>query len=132
MASNLRELAESKLSITLEGRWALPVILVTPDGDIISESLNDDLGLRGQIKYDTVVTNPETGEETVVNEPVVSLRISSLSRVPKAGEKWAVRIPTTPSVSATKEDFLIGTDRPPEGGSSIGFIRLYLRRAVQS
>ena len=51
---NLRELAESDLGTTLEGDFALPVELIDPDG--VKQSL------VGQVLYDTVEFNPETGE----------------------------------------------------------------------
>lgn len=129
---NLRERAELDLARTLEGDFSLPVELVDPDGNEITASINDSGGLRGQIIFDTVKLNPDTGEEMVLNSPVVSLRRSSLARVPEPGETWLVRIPTTPSVAAAKDDFVIDPSRPPEGGRSLGFIRLYLRRAEQS
>jgi hypothetical protein len=126
MSINLREQVESDLAVSLEGDWALPVELVTPDGEVI-----DDIP-GAQILYDTVRVNPDTGEEMVVNNPIVVLRRSSLSRVPQPGEVWAVRIPVTPSTTAPLADFVIDPTRPPEGGASIGFIRLYLRKAKQS
>lgn len=128
---NLREQVESDLSFTLEGLWGLPVELIDPDGNEITLTVSG-APLVGQILYDVVKINPETGEEMIVNKPVVTLRRSSLSRVPEPGEKWFVRIPTSPSTTATKEDFIIDQTRPPEGGASIGFIRLYLRRAKES
>lgn len=123
--SNLRELGESDLAITLEGDFHLPVELIDPDGVIHT-------GLKGQVLYDTVVVDPETMEPMTVNNPIVSLRRSSLTRVPEAGEKWVVKIPTTPSTTAPFEDFLISPTRPPGGGASIGFIKLYLNRMEQS
>ena len=93
---NLRRLAEQDLETTLEGEWGLPVILIDPEGNVISKktgTLND---LTGQILYDTVKHDLDTGLPVVVNHPVVTVRRSSLSRVPKAGEKWLVRIPVSP------------------------------------
>jgi hypothetical protein len=121
---NLRELAESDLLTTLEGEWALPVTLISPDAETQT-------GIMGQVLYDTVRVNPETGEDMVVGNPVVSLRRSSLNRVPLSGENWIVKIPTIPSFTAPLEDFVIDPTRPIEGGRSIGFIRLYLRKVVQ-
>ena len=129
---NLRERVERDLARTLEGVFSLPVELVDPDGNEITASLNDDLGLRGQIIYDTVKLNPDTGGEIVINNPVVSLRRSSLARVPEPGEKWLVRIPIEPSTTAAKQNFIISPTRPPEGGRSLGFIRIYLQKAEQS
>lgn len=133
MTLNLREQAESDLSFTLEGAFGLPVTLIAPDGAIQSKSANDiTADLVGQVLYDTVRVNPDTGEEMVVNNPVVVLRRSSLDRIPIPGEKWIVKIPVDPLTTAILEDFLIDETRPPEGGRSIGFIRLYLRRVQQS
>ena len=130
---NLREQAELDLGKTLEGVFGLPVILIDPDGNIQSKSANDpDADLTGQVLYDTVKTSPDTGEDVVVNNPIVVLRRSSLDRVPAPNENWVVKIPVSPSVTAEKEDFIISPTRPPEGGTSIGFIRLYLQRIEQS
>lgn len=121
---SLREQVESDLSFTLEsiGDWGLPVELIDPDGLVYQ--------LNGQILYDTIVTDPETGGEIIVHKPVVTLRRSSLTRVPLSGEKWAVKIPIEPSLTANKVTFLL--ERPTEEGGSIGFIRLYLMKAKQS
>ena len=125
MAVNLRELAEKDLGASLEGEWSLPVNLVDPDGVRYD-------GLRGQILFDIVRVNPETGEEVTVKTPVVSLRRSSLARVPEPGENWIVEIPETPSELADKIQHVLSPTRPPEGGGSIGFIRLYLQLVEQS
>lgn len=130
---NLREQAEKDLAFTLEGDFKLPVVLWGPDGLKQDKSANDitsDLG--GMIQYDSVRMNPESGEQMVVNEPIVVLRRTSLTRIPLPGEKWVVQIPTTPSVTATKENFMISAARSPEGGGSVGFIRLYLQRVTDS
>jgi len=127
---NLREQVESDLAITLEGDFKLPVILISPDGETQDKSANDPTAdLVGQVLYDTLIQNPDTGAEMVVHKPVVTLRRSSLSRIPQSGEKWVVKIPTTPSYSAAKETFFL--ERPLEDGGAIGFIRLYLMRAIQ-
>lgn len=130
MPVNLRQKAEADLSKTLEGDFGLPVILIDPDGNEITENV---LGttLKGQILYSTVRTDPETGEPIIVNNPVVTLRRNSLARVPVPGEKWLVRIPVDPTSGANPIDFIIDLDRSPEGGRDIGFIRLYLRKAEQ-
>jgi hypothetical protein len=130
--TNLREQIETDLSFTLENNedFGLPVILYGPDGNKQDKSANVPAdNLMGQILYDTVRINPDTGEEMVVNNPIVTLRRSSLDRVPVAGETWAIAIPTTPSLTGTVSYFIIDATRAPEGGASIGFIRLYLRKA---
>lgn len=120
---NLRELIESDLGTTLEGDFALPVELIDPDGAKQT--------LVGQVLYDTITLDPETGEPITANNPMVALRRTSLTRVPVAGEKWIVKIPTDPSATAPLEEFMITGDRPPDGGRSIGYIRLHLMRVVQ-
>jgi hypothetical protein len=122
---NFRERVERDLAVSLEGRWGLPVALTGPDG--VRQA-----GLTGQVLYDIVRLNPETGEDVVVSTPVVTLRRSSLDRVPQAGENWIVEIPSEPRVDAPLVQYALSTVRPPEGGKSIGFIRLYLQQVEQS
>lgn len=122
---NLRVQVESDLHQTLEGDWGLPVVLISPDGVEQSKSKNNpDEDLKGQILYDHRTIDQETGLEILVNTPVVTLRVSSLDRVPEDGEKWEMQFPLTPDPDAPKESFIL-IGRPPEGGASIGFIRLY-------
>lgn len=122
---NLRELAEKDLGRSLEGEWSLPVNLIDPDGARYD-------GLRGQVLFDIVRVNPETGEEVTVQTPVVTLRRSTLARIPAPGENWIVEIPAIPSEAAAKVQHVLSPTRPPEGGASIGFIRLYLQAVEQS
>lgn len=122
---NLRELAEKDLGRSLEGEWSLPVNLIDPDGARYD-------GLRGQVLFDIVRVNPETGEEVTVQTPVITLRRSTMARIPAPGENWIVEIPATPSEAAAKVQHVLSPTRPPEGGASIGFIRLYLQAVEQA
>lgn len=132
MAVNLREKIEQDLGVTLEGAFSLPVSLIAPDGTIQSTKKGDrDTDLTGQILYDTVVEDPVTGGRVVINEPIVTLRRSSLIRVPEARETWSVKIPLDPNDPGTLTTFILDPTKSPEGGRSIGFIRLYLKKAVQ-
>lgn len=128
---NLRERIESDLRFSLEGRWGLPVVLISPDGVRQDTRAGSTDPLMGQILYDIVRTNPETGDVVVVETPVVTLRRSSLNRVPLAGENWIVEIPTGPSTTAPMQKYMLSSSRPPEGGRSIGVIRLYLQVVEQ-
>jgi hypothetical protein len=123
---NLREQLEADLEHALENPngFGLPAILIDPDGE-------EHGPYYGQILYDTRDID-DMGNMIIVHEPVVTLRLSSLARVPLAAEKnkWAVKIPTTPSLTAPKETFILS--RPSEDGRSLGFIRLYLTKTVQS
>lgn len=122
---NLRAQAEADLAVSLEDitGFGLPVELITPDGEVIEAV--------GQVLYDSTITN-EMGLETIVHKPVVTLRRSSLSRIPLSTDRprWACRIPGTPSPDADLVTYIVET--PTEGGGSIGFIRLYLTRAEQA
>lgn len=128
---NLREQANKDLGFTLEGEFALPVELIGPDGKLYNTNILTGEPLGGQVLYDTNEENPDTGAIITSNEPIVVLKKDSLARVPQPGEKWVVRIPVTPSSTAQKESFVLDRDRPPQGGNSLGFIRLYLRRNRQ-
>lgn len=132
MAVNLRKRVEADLKTSLEKDWGLPVVLISPDGEIIDTSENSGEALTGQVLYDTVTTNPETAEPVIVNNPIVTLRRSSLSRVPVSGERWVVKIPVDPDPDANLTEFVISKVRPPEGGRSIGFIKLFLQKAKQT
>jgi len=135
--TNLRERAESDLKKTLEKDFALPVTITSPDGvkqefsENSADPLNPDV-LSGQILYSYVAVNPDTGEEIIVNNPIVSLRRSSLTRVPEAGETWLFEIPITPSTTAAKVPFIMDAGKSPENDDSIGYIRFYLTKAEQS
>lgn len=128
---NLRESIESDLGESLEGSWGLPVILISPDGETQStNALDPTKDLVGQVVYSTRELDDE-GIPVVTYKPNVSLRVSSLTRVPQNGEVWAVKIPITPSYTAQKVTFIL-TERPIEDETSIGFIRLYLTDGQQS
>lgn len=129
---SLRVQVEEDLFDTLEDPdgWGLPIVLIDPDGNTIDKSANDPTAdLTGQILYDSSVVNPETGLDMIVHNPVITLRRSSLSRIPVAGEAWMARIPETPDPAAAK--ILHRVERAPEGGKAIGFIRLYLTRTEE-
>lgn len=122
---------EEDLWETLEdpNDFGLPVILVSPDGVVYDTSENDGETLCGRIVYDTVLED-EDGNEVVVHQPVVTLRLSSLARVPANGESWVVKIPDSPRADATVVPYMF--ERAPEDGRSIGYIELFLRKAEQS
>ena len=115
---NIREQIETDLETTLEGDFSLPVELIDPDGVVYDD-------LVGQVLYNSIDEN-----EVFSNKPVVSLRISSLTRVPLSGENWAIRIPENPSTTDTLVTYVL--DKPPIHCRSIGFIKLYLTKTVQS
>ena len=130
---NLRELAVTDMRQLNIKDWSLSVELTDPDGvTYTTDNVTGDPLKAVQILYDYRKLNPDTGEEIVINEPVVTMARTSLARVPLPGENWYMRIPVDPSEGAPLEDFVLNTDRSPEGGRSLGFIRLYPTRVVQS
>lgn len=130
----LRADIELDLAETLEDLddFGLPVELVTPDNVTQTYSANDPTKLlSGQIIYDTFVDVPETGARVTIHKPVVTLRRSSLVRVPVNEESgWLVRIPSTPRQGASIITYTI--EEATEDGNAIGFIRLYLVRIRQT
>lgn len=129
---NLRESLESDLFELLEGEWGMRVVLISPDGIVQDKRSGTDKPLVGQVIYDTIHTNPTTGEVLVVGDPAVSLRITSLDRVPKSGEKWFVKVPESPAKGAPLVDYVLTDTRAPEDGKSVGYIRLYPQKVMQS
>lgn len=121
---NLRNLAENDLKFTLEGDGGMSIDLMSPDGVW-------QRGLLGQVLYDTVRMNPDNAERFVVPEPIITVRRSSLVRIPAAGENWLCEIPVNPITDAPVGQYVLSSTRPPEGGSSIGFIRIYLQAVEQ-
>lgn len=129
---NLRAEIEKDLHDSIESEWKMPVEITGPDGITQIYSKNDPTELLGgQVLYFTQSINPETGETIVVNKPVVSLRISSLNRVPQSGEKWFIRMPISPVAGASKENFVFTPTRAIENGYDIGFIRIYPQKIEQ-
>lgn len=123
---NLRAQVEADLVDSLEGEWGMPVELTSPDGEVQKYSANNpDILLKGQVLYFSKREDPETGETIVVPQPVVSLRISSLTRVPADGEKWHIKMHVNPRPGSLMQSFLFTPDRAKEHGTDIGFIRIY-------
>jgi len=126
---NLRAQIEKDLATSLEGEWKIDVELTSPDGIKQTMSKNNPSAkLGGQVLYFSRGENPTTGEAIIVNLPVVTLRVTSLDRVPAPGETWYIKMPIAPQVGAVKRSFICSADRAPEHGTDIGFIRLYCQR----
>lgn len=136
---NLRELANSDLQDSLAGEWSLPVILIAPDGDEPEQQFNaldsalpvtERRPLTGQVMMARKIFNPATGGDVVVGKPVVTLPVSSLSRVPNENDgDWICKAPTESRRDAPKKTYRVG--RPIEGGDGHSMIRLYLEDIEQ-
>ena len=119
----LRELSEEFLEVSLEGDFALPIEITTPDGAVQT--------VQAQVLYDRTGEDPQTGETIYVTEPVVVVRRSSLSPVPDPGDKLVIRIPERPDATADLETYFC-YDQSFRGGRSLGLVRFYLTRTEQS
>jgi hypothetical protein len=130
---DLRAQIEIDLHESLEGEWKMAVELTSPSGETQKYSKNNpDELLGGQILYFTRRENPNTGEIEVVNQPVVTLRISSLNIVPQNGEKWYIKMPISPVANTEKESFVFTPTRSIESGTDIGFIRIYPQKIINT
>jgi len=130
---NLRAQIEADLHESLEGEWGLPVELTNPDGQTQRMSMNNPTELlKGQCLYFSRQENPATGEMIIVNQPVVTLRISSLIAEPRPGEKWYIKFPTFPRAGAPMRSWVFTPTKAPEHGTDIGFIRIYPQRIEQT
>lgn len=123
MKVNFRELSESLLNLTVEGPFGLPIDLMAPDGSKFSAV--------GQLVFDRIEENPDSGEIIVVVNPVAVLRRSSLDVVPENGQNWHFRMPLTPDRLADKFDFVLDESKSISGGKSLGIIRIYMKFVEQ-
>jgi hypothetical protein len=120
---------ERDLGEIVEGPFSSHVELISPDGTLIATSVHGGT-LKGNVT-DAYIVQGDQGEDKVVNEPRVELRISSLSRVPVAGEKWGIRIraaANNPSLVL----YVLSGDKAPERDGSRGLIYLYPQAVSQA
>ena len=129
--TSVRQLLERDLGVTLEGPdYGVPVTIIGPDGLDYSTTI---LGapVNGRLIYDHAEIN-EQGLTLIVHAPCLTLRVSTLRRVPKANEHWEFKIPLTIGDFTTKASFFLDADRPPQDGGSMGIRRFYLMLGVQN
>lgn len=122
---NLRALAEKDLSQTIEAEFSIPVVLISPQGERITETKYGK-PLAGRVLYERKEVSPDTGEPVVVPAPIVTLRESSLTVIPKTGEKWFVQIPSGPRLDSPMSNYLVDVSAAVEIGRSLGVINLPL------
>ena len=121
---------ERDLAVTLEGDYGVAVTLVDSDGTVYATNT---LGkpIMGRLVYDHAEVNAANGETVIVHSPCLTLRTSTLPRVPAFNERWMIKVPksvTDPTASL----FFLDADRPPVDSASIGFKKYYLVAGVQS
>jgi hypothetical protein len=127
--NNIRALAEKDLSQTIEAEFAIPVVLISPAGQRITETINGK-PLVGRVLWERKEINPDTGEPVIVPSPTVTLRESSLPVVPKTGEQWYVQIPSGPRPDSPMTHYLTDINAAVELGRSLGVINLPLVLAI--
>jgi len=126
---NLRLTCEQDLHDTLEGEWKVEIELTGPDGITQYYSKNNPTEkLGGQVLYFTKEEDPATGEMIIVNKPCLTLRVSSLDRIPEDGEKWFIKMPIRPTAGAEQVSFVFTPTKSIENGTDIGFMRIYPQR----
>ena len=131
--TNLRTRAITDLKKQSTKNWSTPVIFIDPDGIIYDKDNDTGEELRTlQTLYDRRVENPDTGEAMTIHEPVIVQARSSLSRIPQPGETWSIKFPLDPMEENTLSNYVFTPDRSIEGGSSLGFFRIYPIKLVQS
>lgn len=120
---DLRKLSEEFLATSLEGDFSLPIEIQTPNGAIQT--------VRGQVLYDRISEDPQTGETVYVTDPVVVVRRSSLDPIPEPGDRLVIRIPFEPREDADHETYFC-FDQSFRGGRSLGLVRFYLTKTEQT
>lgn len=131
--TGLRALVESDLAYTLEGDGGQPIVLIAPDGTKYATNANDPTKpLMAMVLYDQRKASiTETGAEVITYEMAITVRRSSLARIPAPRENWGILVPSGPRPDAPVVLMTLGPARAAEGGRSIGFIRFYPKETEQ-
>ena len=130
---NLLVSMEKAMGDCIEGEFGVETLLTGPDGVTQKYSANDQTQkLKSMVRYSIIQEDPDTGAPTMVNEPVMTFRLSALDRVPVDGENWHVFIPVSPKAGAALKSFLITPARAKEGETDMGSARFRLSEAIQS
>lgn len=121
----LRSEISEDLADLIEGDFGVPVELVDPDGNVIKSPVwSSEAVLFGQVLYDRVLMDPQTGAAVLSTRVTVTLRRASLPRIPSARERWVVRVPSGPEETEISVSYLLSQAR--KGGKSGGYIVLEL------
>ncbi len=120
----IRQLA-NKVTVKMHSLSGTTVFLTGPDGQ------------RRQydnciFTSDRITTSPDSGEETVVINPVASFPRSLLVAVPQNGEKWSLEAPVEVEKPDELTMFQMDKSKSIEGGKSLDTIILKLTQSKQS
>lgn len=125
--NSIPALVESDLEITIEGEFGLPVILKNPNDILIDETV-DGRPLKGFVRRSYFDTRDQRGanDRTLINSPVVKLRLSSLPEIPTTGANWFIAIPEGPQDGAAMEWFFLDPNKPVEINRDKGTVKLFI------
>ena len=120
----LRTLA-NKIARQAHGLSGTTVYLTGPDG--ARRTYTDCIFLSGR-----VTVSPDSGEETVVVNPVASFPRSSLTVIPANGENWMLEAPLDPDNPLIYSSFAMTPSKSMKGGRSLDTIILQVSETEQS
>jgi len=128
---NIRDMiVENNDELSIE-YFGMPVELLTPGGIWLKTHAKTGAPLKALMtQYGKIEISLTTGEPVVLEEPIVTMSLLSLVRVPKKGERWVIKMPIEPSPSAPLVTFGLNNVQAPDGGSSLGTIQLYPKELV--
>jgi hypothetical protein len=106
------------------------VVLLDDEGREYDKSaLNPENDLMGFLVSESLEYDINTGTEVLVDAPVLSLPLRALERIPQDGEKWIIRVQTSPFSEDLTSFTLSG---PPKNAKTIGYINLKLQIVGQN
>lgn len=120
---NLPAISESTLAISLEGVWALPVVLTGPDG-VQQTARGQVLRENANVAEDSRGIAQGSRQSIVTSTATVTLRRSSLNPVPQSGEHWTCAIPASPVEGAPMQTMLM--EEAISGSATLGMVILKL------
>jgi len=125
--TGLPELGERDLAVILESPdgWGVPVVIKRVS-DSFTQTLN------GQVLKDSIKFSEDTGQPIVDNNPIVSLRLSTLINIPLDGEVWYFDIPESPVDGAPIKRYIFNKDNARRGFTTAGCVTYPLREYTPS
>lgn len=110
--------------------WGGLIVLIGPDGTRYDTDIETGQPLKTLMtRNDKYRVIPDTGEDMLTSVPFVVLSLDSIPVAPKAGERWGMEIQFKEGGPLVYHD--ISDERSPEGGGSLGVIRLYPHEVTQ-
>lgn len=122
---NLRVEAEADLGEILETEFGQTIKFTDPDGNYFE--------VQGRFDEYPQRENPDTGAGfVIVAIASVSVRASSMARIPKPAENWFIQAQRIPTETAPFESFMMTPDQAPEDATRLGWQTIFLQKAEQT